>query len=711
MSSVDVEINGRETVSKAALEAGSSIKKMGDDSKGIFDSIKVTAGDVVNAISGVASTVGEFFTEYADQQRSIKTYDAAMKQSDQITTEGAERLKQYAGTMALRTGADDEAILSMEAFLATSGRTEDQIRKVIAAAADMSTVTGKDLKTSVEEINKTFSGTAGGLGKVLPGMKDLTEEQLKAGAGVDLVAKQYGGLAVDLAGSAAVGLNNFTNAVDDLKASMGEAVMPAVMPILEGLIKFLNETAIPTIQSVAPIVKSAVEFIEQLITEMKPIIEPVLNWLGEVFKLVIGPNISEIGDILKAVISLIVNVLTGDWAGAWGNLKEIVTSAINIIKNAFTPMAEAAKAVWDKVKSPWDRIWVDLKNAVKKPIDDIKAFFDSLVTAVEKVINGISSAMQFVTGEKRVGNWLVDRNGKIIGEYITKDGKETLKRYASGTNGAAPGLALVGEKGPELVVFKGGEQVIPNSGIINILEAIGIPGLADGTGGNVSGATGGAASPVTGLSSIMDNFGTALLEAVKSIESVSAIINWMGTISKSIVDVIGPVVNTVLQPIVGILRILGQTIGQMLVPLLTAIAPILQAVGKAFVWFYNTLLPIFNFVIGIYNTLGNAIAWLINSIKHISIFGWQPFNDGSPDLPTNRSWNTGALQPITYEDLNTAGTATGGTTGTAASYTKPRDITVNIEVNTSALVGEDGISEFALIIGRELKAAGVLNVA
>lgn len=34
--------------------------------------------------------------------------------------------------------------------------------------------------------------------------------------------------------------------------------------------------------------------------------------------------------------------------------------------------------------------------------------------------------------------------------------------YASGTNSAPSGLAVVGEKGPELVRFRGGEQVIPN---------------------------------------------------------------------------------------------------------------------------------------------------------------------------------------------------------------------------------------------------------
>ena len=50
--------------------------------------------------------------------------------------------------------------------------------------------------------------------------------------------------------------------------------------------------------------------------------------------------------------------------------------------------------------------------------------------------------------------------GKLIKEQATFVGPR-LPAYASGTEGAAPGLALVGENGPELVVFDGGEQVIP----------------------------------------------------------------------------------------------------------------------------------------------------------------------------------------------------------------------------------------------------------
>lgn len=53
-----------------------------------------------------------------------------------------------------------------------------------------------------------------------------------------------------------------------------------------------------------------------------------------------------------------------------------------------------------------------------------------------------------------------------VHEYVTSSGKSagaTLNPgYASGTSGAAPGWGWVGEAGPELVHFKGGETVVPN---------------------------------------------------------------------------------------------------------------------------------------------------------------------------------------------------------------------------------------------------------
>jgi phage-related tail protein len=45
------------------------------------------------------------------------------------------------------------------------------------------------------------------------------------------------------------------------------------------------------------------------------------------------------------------------------------------------------------------------------------------------------------------------------------DGRAIVNAYSKGTNNASKGAAIVGEKGKEIVIMKGGEKVIPNNKI------------------------------------------------------------------------------------------------------------------------------------------------------------------------------------------------------------------------------------------------------
>lgn len=79
-------------------------------------------------------------------------------------------------------------------------------------------------------------------------------------------------------------------------------------------------------------------------------------------------------------------------------------------------------------------------------------------------------------------NYIASRYGNPVSAYAA-----WLSRsphwYAKGTGGAAKGLAWVGEKGPELVNFKGGEDVLSNPQSMAFAKANGIklPGYASGT--------------------------------------------------------------------------------------------------------------------------------------------------------------------------------------------------------------------------------------
>ncbi|MFL5995884.1 MAG: phage tail tape measure protein [Streptomyces sp.] len=79
-------------------------------------------------------------------------------------------------------------------------------------------------------------------------------------------------------------------------------------------------------------------------------------------------------------------------------------------------------------------------------------------------------------------SYIASRYGNPVNAYSAWLGRSP-HWYEKGTGGAAKGLAWVGEKGPELVNFKGGEDVLSNPQSMAFAKANGIklPGYASGT--------------------------------------------------------------------------------------------------------------------------------------------------------------------------------------------------------------------------------------
>jgi hypothetical protein len=103
----------------------------------------------------------------------------------------------------------------------------------------------------------------------------------------------------------------------------------------------------------------------------------------------------------------------------------------------------------------------------------------------DKLLNDVLDAMFQVSGAGGgVGgggllSWL-------FGGSSTVDPWAGLRGYAAGTTSARPGVAWVGEKGPELVRFKGGEEVIPNHRLQRPANVNAAPaGMGSGIGQNV----------------------------------------------------------------------------------------------------------------------------------------------------------------------------------------------------------------------------------
>jgi len=127
-------------------------------------------------------------------------------------------------------------------------------------------------------------------------------------------------------------------------------------------------------------------------------------------------------------------------------------------------MSESAKKALEFTTSLRDGLTnavTGFTDAILAGTNPLKAFADELGNIGKQLLNaGIQSLIGSLFPTSQV----------FKGSAFTPGGWGSsafsgMPHFASGTMSAPPGMALVGERGPELVRFGGGEQVIPNSAL------------------------------------------------------------------------------------------------------------------------------------------------------------------------------------------------------------------------------------------------------
>ena len=255
----DGEIRFNTKVDESGLDKGlksvkGKVNNLGKDTKGLnalktaFNETGGSAAGFTSKLGGVASSGGvaaaaitaavmaakkyietlkEANEAYKVQEKAEKALSKAAENNPYLNGEGVERLKDFAGEIQKVSNYGDEATIDIMAQLAATGRSEAEIMKIMAAAADYAAAKHIDLKTAAETLNSTYSGMAGTMGRQIAEIKDLTDEQLKNGDAIDLIAKKYKGFAADAVDSG----TQAKNAFGDFMESVGKMANP----MFEGL--------------------------------------------------------------------------------------------------------------------------------------------------------------------------------------------------------------------------------------------------------------------------------------------------------------------------------------------------------------------------------------------------------------------------------------------------------------------------------------------
>ena len=264
----------------------------------------------------------------------------------------------------------------------------------------------------------------------------------------------------------------------------------------------------------------------------------VAGWLGLDIATEVGSAaaIAASGGILLGIGLLIIGIyeLVKHWKTVWKWIKQISKDAWDFIWNGWgkylLPLLGPAglmvlglimvwkhwSAILKWIKNAWDSTWGEVKKLFA---ESIKTIVDDFLWFVKTFVHGAAVAFGWLPGVgsklKQADKW-VQNFSKNVDSYLNKlehprtvnldfalhlpPGISAYKAvqsrdrgaggfatfHARGTTGASPGWSWVGEQGPELVRFTGGEPVLSHSQSMNASPAIGGGGrgYAAGTPGN-----------------------------------------------------------------------------------------------------------------------------------------------------------------------------------------------------------------------------------
>jgi len=156
--------------------------------------------------------------------------------------------------------------------------------------------------------------------------------------------------------------------------------------------------------------------------------------------------------VVRDVINIVLALIRGDWGAAWGGIKDLagdiwngIVAQVGISIDLLQSMLSLA---WDVVKWGAATAWAGISSVILGVWDGIKAGIQAALNWVIDKINNFADGVNSATG------WLGS-----IGVNVPQ--VPTIPHVASGGTFSRGGLALVGERGPELAIMPGGATVVP----------------------------------------------------------------------------------------------------------------------------------------------------------------------------------------------------------------------------------------------------------
>jgi hypothetical protein len=287
------------------------------------------------AAGAYAIKIGVDGVKAAIEDEKAQTQLALALKNATGATEGAiAATEQFILQQSLATGVADDELRPALGRLARSTGDVSQAQNLLKVALDVATATGKPLEAVANALGKAYDGNTTSLGRLGIG---LSAAELKTMSFTDVqgrLSDLFGGAAAANADTYAGRIARMQIAFDEAKETIGFALLP----ILEKLMKFINQIALPAINAMSSGfgldkggIGGAITTLGNIIVNVfTPIINGLLKAFGYV-KNAIGDNLDtfkEFGGYIAQYLAPVIGTVLG---GALQVVGKIAGGVIDVI--------------------------------------------------------------------------------------------------------------------------------------------------------------------------------------------------------------------------------------------------------------------------------------------------------------------------------------------------------------------------------------------
>jgi hypothetical protein len=220
-----------------AIKSFKQLETASDKVKFVLKSGAVAGAAAFAALGAAAYQAGQqlvgFARMAAEDEKGQKQLAASIRASTKATDAQIAATEDWIDTTQRATGVADDELRPAYARIIRSTKDFEKAQRLLRTALDVSAATGKPLKQIVEGLSKSFDGSNTALNRLGLG---YDKAQLKAMSFNDIqkdLEKRFSGSALENAATFEGTMARFRITIDELKESLGQAVLPYLKKLAE----------------------------------------------------------------------------------------------------------------------------------------------------------------------------------------------------------------------------------------------------------------------------------------------------------------------------------------------------------------------------------------------------------------------------------------------------------------------------------------------